>query len=331
MVAFNTFRVSLLHWIATASLCLSMVLADSAYAANLDNRFAVVNADGSLIAGSQVTDMWREFTGQYVVYFNRDVSSCAFVATTAHYGSRAHIVSVSLIPDVYGYDPYGVFIETKGQDGGVSDSPFTLVADCDTPGMPYAVVDNTGNLVRSTPGTTLTYQGFGRYNVTFPSAVNSCAFLATVGDPANQVVHNIATVYTGSGPNANTVYVETKHLSGGLQPGVPFYLVAVCPSAKGARSAVVNASGLTTRASARTSSYLASNGEFVLVEDRMINNVCGTVATRGSNNAVAPYTPATVETFAGPVNNTVGIEMRNLQNLGGDLINQALHMATVCP
>jgi hypothetical protein len=80
------------------------------------------------------------------------------------------------------------------------------------------------NLVRSTPGTTLTSLGTGRYDVTFPSSVAGCAYLARVGDPGNALVYNPNGVYTGSASNPDAVYIETKNTAGGLSSGIPFHL-----------------------------------------------------------------------------------------------------------
>ena len=66
-------------------------------------------------------------------------------------------------------------------------------------------------MVRSSPGATLTHLGVGRYDVNFTAAVGSCAYLASVGDPANALVYYPSGVYTGTGSAANSVYVETKN------------------------------------------------------------------------------------------------------------------------
>src|SRR4029453_12309791 len=114
-------------------------------------------------------------------------------------------------------------------------------------------------------GETLTELGPGRYKVTFLESVSACAYLATVGDPSNALVYAPSGVYTGSGPNSKTVYIETKNPGGGLQGGIPFHLAVICSTAPRAHIAVVNALGLARRGSSLTSSYNAAPGEYVVV------------------------------------------------------------------
>jgi hypothetical protein len=54
------------------------------------------------------------------------------------------------------------------------------------------------------------------------------------------------------------------------------------------------------------------------------------VATRGSVDTAVPFNPATVEIFAGPAINTIGIEMRQLLFFGGAVFSDAFHAAVVC-
>ena len=65
--------------------------------------------------------------------------------------------------------------------------------------------------------------------MTFAKPVSRCAFIATVGDPGAALVFSPSGVYTGSGPDVYTVYIETKNAGGGLQTGVPFHLALICP------------------------------------------------------------------------------------------------------
>jgi hypothetical protein len=168
-------------------------------------------------------------------------------------------------------------VETKNQGGGLTDGPFNLVVDCGLPGWSYAVVGYNANLVRSTPGTTLTSLGTGRYDVTFPANISQCAYLATVGDPGNGLVFNPNGIYTGSGANASTVYIETKNPGGGLSAGIPFHLAVICPAAASTKIAVVNATGLITRGSALTSSFSPATGQYTPVTSRALT-ACATVA-----------------------------------------------------
>jgi hypothetical protein len=292
------------------------------------NLYAVVDMFGTLVSGNGVAGVTYIGSGQYEVTFTSTVSGCAYVATTNNaytqaiqaYTAGGHLSATQ-----------GVYVETKNQGGGLTNGPFNLFVDCGTPGTSYAVVGYAANLVRSTPGTTLTTLGPGRYEVNFPGSVEACAFLATVGDPANALVFAPSGVYTGSGSAPNKVYIETKNPGGGLQPAVPFHLAVVCPNAPGTRVVVVRAGGFAQRGSLLTSSFddPITAGDFTLVTNRDIS-ACGTVATRGSVDTAVPFNPATVEVISGPAINTIGIEMRQLLFSGGAVFSDAFHAAVVC-
>jgi hypothetical protein len=175
----------------------------------------------------------------------------------------------------------------------------------------------------------MSHLGSGRYDVTFPMKVNGCAFLATVADPAANLVYSPAGVYTGSGPDAYTVYLETKNPGGGLADGVPFHLAVLCPSAANTSEAVINATGLTTRGSTGVASLQVSTGQYDLVTRSNISK-CAVIATRGSTDRNVPYTPSTLEWVPGPASNTVGLQVRTLLFFGGNLDSQAFHTAVVC-
>ena len=166
--------------------------------------------------------------GQYEVTFSSNVSDCAYVATTVNANSQA--LQVFTAGGHLGAN--GVFVETKNQGGGLTDGPFHLAVVCGAAKMHFAVVDYAGSLARGTPGATLSSPGAGRYNITFLSNVKNCAYLATVGDPGNGLVFAPSGVYTGSGPNTRTVYIETKDSGAGLQPGVPFHLAVICAASE---------------------------------------------------------------------------------------------------
>lgn len=287
--------------------------------------WAVVNLNGRLARGSRVTGVNKLGVGQYEVTFDRDVRACAYVATTKNAYSQAlqaYTASGHLSVN-------GVFVETKNQGGGLTDGPFNLVATCGSQqGIRFAVIGYTANLVRATPGTSLTYLGSGRYNVTFTSSVSGCSFIASVGDPANALVFNPSGVYTGTGPT-NSVYIETKNPGGGLQDEVPFHLAVICSSTSPARFSVVRSTGSQHRGSAGNSSIRTATGRFTVSANRSLST-CATVATRGSVNTTVPFTPSTVEIAPGPNSRSVGIQVRKLLFFGGGYNNQSFHAASVC-
>jgi hypothetical protein len=290
------------------------------------NLFAIVSQSGTLINGNGVSSVTHLGTGQYEVTFTSDVSGCAYVASTQNAYSQALLIFTA-----GGHlSANGVYVETKNQGGGLTDGPFNLVVDCGGTGMQYAVVDYNGNLARSTSGTTISSPGTGRYEITFSAVVGGCSYLATVGDPTNQLVFNPSNVETGTGTDSHTVYVETKNTGGGLSSGIPFHLAVICPSAPGVRVAVVAASGLIARGSGLTSAFRASTGTYDVVTNRTVAKACATVATRGSINTAVPFDPATVETVPGPAANTFGVQTRGLLFFGGNLASEAFHSAIVC-
>jgi hypothetical protein len=290
------------------------------------NLFASVAGNGTLVNGNGVSSVTHTIgTGQYEVTFTSDVSSCAYVSTTRNAFSQA-IQSFTAGGHL---SSSGVYVEVKNQGGGLMDGPFDLAVACNMTGWNFAVVGYTANLVRSSPGATLTHLGTGRYDVNFTAGVGVCAYLATVGDPSNALVFNPSGVYTGSGPTANSVYIETKNPGGGLADGIPFHLAVVCPNAAKTRVLVVMATGLPTRGSPLTSSFNKSSGNYVFVTNVSLS-ACTMIGTRGSVDMSVPFTPATVEITPGPAPNTRGIQVRQLLFFGGGLTNQAFHAAGIC-
>jgi hypothetical protein len=253
------------------------------------------------------------------------VAACAYVSTTHNAFSQAlqsftaggHL-SLS-----------GVYVETKNQGGGLTDGPFDLAVACGLTGWEFAVVGYTANLVRSSPGATLTHLGIGRYDVNFATGVGGCAYLATVGDPGNSLVFNPSGVYTGSGSTAKSVYIETKNTGGGLTDGIPFHLAVVCTNAASTKVLVVRDTGLAERGSALTSSFNSSTGNYGFVTNVSLT-ACTMIGTRGSVDKSVPFTPTTVEITPGPAANSSGIQVRQLLFFGGGLVNQAFHAAGIC-
>lgn len=327
-------RLTLAAGAAAAAIAASAVTlgAVPAQASTSSNLFASVNLNGTLAYGNGATGVTHLGTGQYEVTFSADIRQCAYVATTINAYSQALQVFTAGGPDAVSgghLSADSVYVQTKNQGGGLTDGPFNLVVDCGLPGWSYAVVGYNANLVRSTPGAALTSLGAGRYDVTFPADISRCAYLATVGDPGNGVVVSPGGVYTGSGSNSGTVYVETKNQGGGLGAGIPFHLAVICPTAAGARVAVVAANGRISRGSRHTWSFSPAPGQYTLLTSRPLS-ACAAVATRGSTGTAAPYDPATVEIIPGPARNTVGIQVRQLLFSGGNPASESFHAALVC-
>jgi hypothetical protein len=291
------------------------------------NLVARVSAVGGLISGNGVSGLFKfAGAGRYEVTFNQPVNNCAFLASTVGTGGQATTVYTA-----GGHlSVNGVYVETKNAGGGLSDAAFELIVNCGANGMRYAVIDYAGNLARSSLGAAVMTVGIGQYEVSFPSTVKNCAYVATVADPGNALVFNPSGVYTASGPNANTVFIETKNPGGGLQNGVPFHLGVICSNSR-SRYGVVQSSGIISRGSSLSSSFRAATGRYTMVTTATLDPKCAAVGTRGSTNAAAPFTPATVEVVTGPASNTRGFEVRELAFFGGAYANEAFHAAVVCP
>lgn len=304
-------------------LVLFVSAASSATAANL---FARVAANGALLSHNGVTGVLASGGGVYEVNFNVDVSGCAYLATTINSYAGA---AITVFTAGGHFSPNGVYVETKNQGGGVQPGAFNLVVVCNVPKMYYAVVGYSGELVRSNGGAILTPLSAGRYQVTFASAVKACAYIATVADPGNALVFAPAGVYTASGSNTKSVYIETKNPAGGLDGGIPFHLGVICSTAKGAHVAVSNSAGVPSRGSMMTSTLRGSTGQYVVASGALLG-ACATVATRGSIDKAVPFTPATIETTPGPAANTMGLEVRQLGFFGSALLDESFHVASVC-
>jgi AAA domain len=297
----------------------------SATASTSRNLFASVNLNGKLTHGNRATSVTHIGTGQYEVTFSANVRHCAYVATSIN----AHSQALQVFTGGGHLGPDSVYVETRNQGGRLTDGPFNLVIDCGLPGWSYAVVGYNENLVRSTPGVTLSLGTYG-YNVTFPASIGQCAYLATVGDPGNDQEPNSGGVYTASGSNPHTVYVETKNPEGGVSGGIPFHLAVICPTAASVTVAVVAANGLISRGSDDVgSSFSPGPGQYNLLTSRPLS-ACVAVATRGSIDTAAPYYPATVEIVLGTTPYTVGIRVRQLLFFKGNPFSESFHAALVC-
>jgi hypothetical protein len=72
-----------------------------------------------------------------------------------------------------------------------------------------------------------------------------------------------------------------------------------------------------------------STGSYIMTTGDNLSG-CAEVATRGSVDTSAPYTPGTVEIVPGTSSNNIGIQVRDLLAFGGNLDNLSFHTAAVC-
>ena len=128
------------------------ILWGGATPASAANKFAAVNANGTLAFGNGVSSVTYLGPGRYEVRFTTNVSGCSYVATTLNVYPQA-IQSYTAGGHV---DANGVYVEVKNQGGGLMDGAFHLFVACAATGIKYAVVDYNGNLARGSGGTTVT-------------------------------------------------------------------------------------------------------------------------------------------------------------------------------
>ena len=294
--------------------------------------WAVVNRNGYLVRGSRVARVVHVGLGQYEVTFTRNVTQCAYLATTIKSSREAYVITAA-----GGHQSVnGVYLEIKTQMYNPTDGPFNLVVACRELGNRFAVVGYSHNLVRATPGTTVDYQNSGGYHVTFTSSVRACAYIATVADPENgSVPLPGGLVATARSSGDNSIFVQTFSVAGGEQEGVPFHLALICSPTQASRYAVLRGDGILHRSSPGTTSALISSGRYTVTTDRDLTQ-CAAVATRGSIGGRFPAPPATVEIIPGLTANSGDFLVRRLLldvprgYSGGAYSNQEFHAAVFC-
>ncbi|MEP7383151.1 MAG: hypothetical protein ABI910_15780 [Gemmatimonadota bacterium] len=294
-------------------------------AAAVAHLYAVVSQNGALLSGKGVSQVQWLGTGRYEVSFNTNVRSCGFLATTTNAYSQA----LDVFTASGHLSAQGVYVETKNQGGGLTDGPFNLVVTCGNDGIPFVAVGYSANYLRGSAGTSLSYLGAGRYTVNFPTAVNSCAFLATVADSGNTLVYSPSYVFTASGPTTKSIYIETKNPGGGLQDGVPFHVAAICPNVAKTRYAVVKVNGTLHRANPGTTSTMLATGKYQITHNQNLTG-CARIATRGSVGTGVPFNPARMEIVAAAGSGASGVWVRELAFFGANFTNQAFHLGVVC-
>jgi hypothetical protein len=167
----------------------------------------VVNADGSLQAGSPGVSSQRLGTGRYLVSFGTDVRACAPVASVDTAGDTAVAAQAYL---AWASDDRSVVVAINSAHADRLDAPFSIVVTCsESPHRVYAASD-------------------GFYNRTTVVDAKSCAFTAswintTPGaDPSNQGY--VSTWYLDNG----IAVVQTKNGGYGVAVGHGVDLVATC-------------------------------------------------------------------------------------------------------
>ena len=93
------------------------------------HRFAVVSATAAIDRGRNVVTAERIATGEYEVFFDRDVRECAYVAVIGQTDTGTALPGEISVASRFG-EPNGVFVDTNDANGFNSDRPFHLTVTC---------------------------------------------------------------------------------------------------------------------------------------------------------------------------------------------------------
>jgi hypothetical protein len=106
----------------------------SAIVAEGSTHFSVVNSGGQQVRGRGTTSVARTGTGRYQVIFNRDVRSCAYLATIGGPTAAAPPASGEITVSSLASNVNGVDVRTNDGDdpnpGAPFNRPFHLVVLC---------------------------------------------------------------------------------------------------------------------------------------------------------------------------------------------------------
>jgi len=109
----------------------SLATVPSALTAHGGARYAVVNGNGQLSRGRDISSVARTGNGRYQVIFNADIRGCAYFATVGDTSAagppqNSQVSVASLASNVN-----GVAIRTEnGNTGAEADRPFHLIVMC---------------------------------------------------------------------------------------------------------------------------------------------------------------------------------------------------------
>ncbi|MGB6501204.1 MAG: hypothetical protein WBG19_07390 [Thermoplasmata archaeon] len=251
--------------------------------------WAVVNHNGTLVAGSGATSAENKSTGVYQVSFSADVSGCALLASVGIAGAEFEDgASIASVTGVSG-NSHAVQVSVTNMTTLMPKAlGFSVVAVCSS--TLFADVSSTGGLVHGNGAVSATWPAAGLYTVTFDQSISNCSYLASPG------ATGIATVARAlSSPD--TVNVTTWN-DAGTATDLSFNLVVLCGNA--ANWAVVNTTGVELRGSSNgTEGFGIHGGHQVNITGYSYN--CAVIGTIG---LAGPGTPVPGElTYAGRVGN----------------------------
>jgi hypothetical protein len=106
---------------------------DAKLAGKLDNAkvlYAILNSDGTLDQGKGVVSSLLYGTGTYNVRFDRDISTCAAVATPADSTGGGVVPAKQVTLNQHEGYTNRFYVETRNSAGTLVNSAFTIVAVC---------------------------------------------------------------------------------------------------------------------------------------------------------------------------------------------------------
>jgi hypothetical protein len=255
-------------------------------------NWAVVESDGTLVRSNGVASASRLGLGTYLVRFNANVNTCAYVADP---GRTANLsVAVPAVASVTRRtgNKKGVYVQTFNEaTHAFVDEPFHLMAYCGTTAR-FAVVGKGGVIARGAHALSARRITKGEYNVHFDADVSNCVFTASVGSTGTTPLAAPGEISVSRGRKPHNVLVGTIGQSGNLANS-SFHLAANCGSV--AFRAVIRANGTLSRgAHVASSSNLGSSTYGVVFTQNV--TTCAYVATIGTGGSALTTIPLTVTT-----------------------------------
>jgi hypothetical protein len=103
----------------------------AAIVAHAGARYAVVNGNGQVVRGRDVSSVARTGDGRYQVIFNGDVRGCGYYATVAHESAAGPPQNSQISLASLGSNVNGVSVRTEnGNNGSEANRPFHLIVMC---------------------------------------------------------------------------------------------------------------------------------------------------------------------------------------------------------
>ena len=188
--------------------------------------FAVVDSTGVLKRGRHIVSTQALGNGRYQVFFDQDVSACAFKATVGSVNAASPTPGYATV--ARRVDHTVAVVQTSNLAGAGSNQSFHLAVSCS--GV-NALVNADGTLAGGSNVIESHWElVFPHYVVTFNRDVSGCSWVATIGEGISPVCpHRLRIDVNGNPDDPRGILVFVGELGGGdyHQQG-PFHLVVNC-------------------------------------------------------------------------------------------------------